>query len=185
MDETTGDGRFIRHDRGTRLDGFQTELVALLPRLRRFARVLRPHDADAQDLVQQTVERALSQRGKFRAGTRLDSWAFTIMRRIAIDEGRRGQRWGRVVSPEDETTPQVADASHAGEDLRADALAARDAIHALPPDQREAVALVLIEGLSYAEAAQVLGVPAGTLTSRLVRGRQALIEGLAAQGVTG
>jgi len=167
------------------LDDFQTGLVELLPRLRRFARVLRSRDADAQDLVQQTVERALAARSKFRVGTRLDSWTFTIMRRIAIDEGRSSLRWGRVVSPEDDATARVADAALADEGLRADALAVRDAIHALPDDQKHAVALVLVEGLSYAEAAEVLGVPAGTLTSRLVRGRQALIQTLSAQGVTG
>lgn len=167
------------------MDEFQTGLVDLLPRLRRFARVLRPHDADAQDLVQQTVERALASRSKFRDGTRLDSWTFTVMRRIAIDEGRSILRWGRVVAAEDDATVRVADPSQADENLRADALAARDAIHALPDDQRHAVALVLVEGLSYAEAAKVLGVPAGTLTSRLVRGRQSLIQTLAEQGVTG
>ena len=167
------------------MDDFQTGLVELLPRLRRFARVLRPRDADAQDLVQQTIERALGARAKFRAGTRLDSWAFTIMRRIAIDEGRSSQRWGRVVCPEDAFTASVGDDGQADEGLRVDALAARAAIHALPDDQKHAVALVLIEGLSYAEAAEVLGVPAGTLTSRLVRGRQALIETLSAQGVMG
>lgn len=167
------------------MDDFQTGLVELLPRLRRFARVLRARDADAQDLVQQTVERALASRGGFRAGTRLDSWAFTIMRRLAIDEGRAAQRWGRVLSPEDESSARVADAAQADEGLRVDALVVREAIHALPDDQKHAVALVLIEGLSYAEAAQVLGVPAGTLTSRLVRGRQALLQALAAEGVTG
>ncbi|WP_240387241.1 RNA polymerase sigma factor [Brevundimonas naejangsanensis] len=167
------------------MDDFQTGLVELLPRLRRLARVLRSGDADAQDLVQKTVERALAGRSKFRAGTRLDSWAFTIMRRIAIDEGRSAQRWDRVVSPENEATARVADAGQADEDLRADALAVRRAIQALPDDQKHAVALVLVEGLSYAEAAHVLGVPAGTLTSRLVRGRQSLIQTLSAQGVTG
>lgn len=166
------------------MDDFQTGLVELLPRLRRFARVLRTRDADAQDLVQKTVERALVARGQFKKGTRLDSWAFTIMRRIAIDEGRSAQRWGQVVSPEDETTAHRPDLSHADEGHRADALAVRQAIHTLPDDQKQAVALVLIEGLSYAEAAQVLGVPAGTLTSRLVRGRQSLIETLTGQGVS-
>lgn len=156
----------------------------MLPRLRRFARILRPQDADAQDLVQATVERALASRERFKTGTRLDSWAFTIMRRMAIDEGRRVQRWARVVSAEDEAAARAPDPTQADEALRADAYAVRDAVHALPGDQREAVALVLIEGLSYAEAAQVLGVPAGTLTSRLVRGRQALIQTLAAQGVS-
>ena len=166
------------------MDGFQTELVALLPRLRRFARAICRSDADAQDLVQATVERALLKRGGYRAGTRLDSWAFTIMRRIHIDQGRSKSRWGRVVAPEDAATPNVADDSMAGEDLRADALAAREALRRLPEDQRLAVALVLVDGLSYAEAAQVLGVPAGTLTSRLARGRQTLIQTLIDQGVS-
>lgn len=167
------------------MDQFQTGLVELLPRLRRFARVLRTRDADAQDLVQQTVERALASRSKFKAGTRLDSWAFTIMRRLAIDEGRSILRWGKVVRAEDETTVLIADAGQADEALKVDAMAVREAIHALPDDQRQAVALVLIEGFSYAEAAEVLGVPAGTLTSRLVRGRQSLIQTLAEKGVTG
>lgn len=166
------------------MDEFQTGLVDLLPRLRRFARVLVRSDADAHDLVQETVERALAKRSGFRPGTRLDSWTFTIMRRIFIDQTRSNARWARVVAPTDERTPDIADAAMAGEDLRADALAVRDAINALPDDQRLAVALVLIDGLSYAEAAQVMGVPAGTLTSRLVRGRQTLIQTLAEQGVS-
>jgi RNA polymerase sigma factor (sigma-70 family) len=166
------------------LDGFQSGLVELLPRLRRFARAICPGDADAQDLVQETVARALSARATFRPGTRLDSWAFTIMRRIHIDQGRSKTRWGRVLRPEDEQTPNVPDGAQAGEALRADALALQAAIRDLPEDQRLAVALVLVDGLSYAEAAQVMGVPAGTLTSRLVRGRQTLIQTLSAQGVS-
>lgn len=166
------------------MDEFQTGLVDLLPRLRRFARVLVRSDADAHDLVQETVERALAGRGGFRPGTRLDSWAFTIMRRIFIDQTRSNARRARVVAPADDLTPNIADAAMAGEDLRADALAARDAIRALPDDQRLAVALVLIDGLSYAEAARVMGVPAGTLTSRLARGRQTLIQTLTEQGVS-
>ena len=166
------------------MDGFQTELVALLPRLRRFARAICRSDADAQDLVQATVERALAKRGGFRPGTRLDSWAFTIMRRIHIDHARAGARWSRVVEPEDDRTALVPDAAQAGEALRADALVLRQAIRDLPDDQRLAVALVLVDGLSYAEAAAVMGVPAGTLTSRLVRGRQSLIRTLADHGVS-
>lgn len=166
------------------MDGFQTELVALLPRLRRFARAVCRSDADAQDLVQATVERALARRTGYRPGTRLDSWAFTIMRRIHIDQGRAKTRWGRVVTPEDAATPNVADAAQADEGLRADALAVRDALRRLPEDQRLAVALVLVDGLTYAEAARVLDVPAGTLTSRLVRGRQTLIQTLTEQGVS-
>lgn len=166
------------------MDAFQTGLVELLPRLRRFARTIARSEADAHDLVQETVERALVRRAGFRPGTRLDSWTFTIMRRIFIDQTRSRVRWARVVSPEDAATPAVADPALADEDLRADALAVRDAIRGLPDDQRLAVALVLIDGLSYAEAAQIMGVPPGTLTSRLVRGRQTLIRTLAEQGVS-
>lgn len=166
------------------MDEFQTGLVELLPRLRRLARAITGSDVDAQDLVQETVERALAKRGGWQTGTRLDSWTFTIMKRIHIDQGRSRTRWSKVVSPEDERTPQQADGGIAGEDLRADAMAVRGAIQALPDDQRLAVALVLIDGLSYAEAAVVMGVPPGTLTSRLVRGRQTLIQTLTDQGVS-
>ncbi len=165
------------------MDAFQTELVGLLPRLRRFARALTRSDADAQDLVQATVERALVKRSAWVVGTRLDSWTFTIMRRLFIDEGRSRTRWGKVVSPADDMTVTVADPAQAGEALRADAMAVQGAIRGLPDDQRIAVALVLIDGLSYAEAAVVMGVPVGTLTSRLVRGRQTVIQVLAEQGV--
>lgn len=184
MDETFGARRFIPHDRGPPLDEFQTGLVELLPRLRRLARAITRSDVDAQDLVQETVERALAKRRGWRTGTRLDSWAFTIMKRIHIDQYRSRTRWSKVISPEDERTPQRADGSVAGEELRADAMAVRRAIQALPEDQRIAVALVLIDGLTYAEAAVVIGVPAGTLTSRLVRGRQTLIQTLADAGVS-
>lgn len=166
------------------MDSFQTELVGLLPRLRRFARALARTDADAQDLVQATVERALVKRSSWSPGTRLDSWTFTIMRRLFIDQGRSRTRWARVVSPTDNTTISVADAGQASEALRADSLAVQGAIRDLPDDQRMAVALVLIDGLSYAEAAGVMGVPVGTLTSRLVRGRQTVIQTLAEQGVS-
>lgn len=165
------------------MDEFQTGLVELLPRLRRLARAITRSDTDAQDLCQETLERCLARRGGWQAGTRLDSWAFTIMKRIHIDQGRSRTRWNKVVSPEDERTPQQADAGVADEDMRADALVLRGALADLPDDQRMAVALVLIDGLSYAEAAQVMGVPAGTLTSRLVRGRQSLIQTMTEAGV--
>ena len=163
---------------------FRNDLVQLLPRLRRFALTLTQNRADGDDLVQAACERAMLRAAQWQIGTRLDSWTFTIMRRLFIDQGRARTRWGRVVSPATEATEAVADASMAGEGLRADALAVRTAIHALPRNQQLAVALVLIDGLSYAEAAVVAGVPAGTLTSRLVRARQTLIQTLAAQGVS-
>lgn len=145
--------------------------------------MLRPADAEAQDLVQETIERALSRRETFRLGSRLDSWVFTLMKRIAIDKVRSANRWARVVTADEEGSVRQADPGQADETLRVDGMVTRRAIMDLPRDQREAVALVLIEGLSYADAAEVLGVPEGTLASRLVRGRQTLISRLSEQGV--
>ena len=159
------------------MDAFRTDLVELLPRLRRLARVLARDFADADDLVQLAVERALVRREQWQAGTRLDSWMFRIMKNAWIDETRARARTGKVIQAGVEAD-QVADAGVASMELRLEASAAERAVAALPEDQRLAVALVLIEGLSYREAADVLDVPMGTLTSRLVRGRMALQESL-------
>jgi RNA polymerase sigma-70 factor (ECF subfamily) len=159
------------------LDAFQNDLVELLPRLRRLARVLARDFADADDLVQLAVERGLVRRDQWQAGTRLDSWMFRIMKNAWIDETRARARTGKVLQAGVEAD-QIADARVASMELRLEASAAERAIMALPEDQRLAVALVLIDGLSYREAADVLEVPMGTLTSRLVRGRMALQESL-------
>ncbi|MBC6980911.1 sigma-70 family RNA polymerase sigma factor [Caulobacter sp. 17J80-11] len=149
-------------------------MVELLPRLRRFARVLARDSADADDLVQVCVERALDKRGLWRPGTRLDSWMYRIMKNAWIDETRSRARRGRVLAPA-EAGENVADATVASLETRLQAASVEEAIARLPEDQRLAVALVLIEGLSYREAAEALEVPEGTLTSRLVRGRAAVM----------
>ncbi|NEX95301.1 sigma-70 family RNA polymerase sigma factor [Caulobacter sp. 17J65-9] len=149
-------------------------MVELLPRLRRFARVLARDSADADDLVQVCVERALEKRALWRPGTRLDSWMYRIMKNAWIDETRSRARRGRVLAPP-EAGENVADASVASLETRLQAASVEEAIARLPEDQRLAVALVLIEGLSYREAAEALEVPEGTLTSRLVRGRAAVM----------
>jgi len=159
------------------LDGVEREIVELLPRLRRLGRALARAPADADDLVQVTVERALARRGQWRPGTRLDSWMFRIMKNAWIDETRARTRSGGLFAPEAAGEAVGADGAAAMEAR----LAAREveaAMARLPPDQRIAVALVLVEGLSYQEAAEVLEIPAGTLTSRLVRGRAALLAEL-------
>ena len=159
------------------MDPFEREIVELLPRLRRFARALAGHVADADDLVQLTVERALGRRSQWITGSRLDSWMMRIMKNAWIDEARsRGRK--RLVAGQDDLVEQVADPMVASADMRVEALAIRQAMGNLPDEQRVAVALVLVEGLSYAEAAEVLEIPAGTLTSRLVRGRMALMAEL-------
>jgi len=146
------------------------QLVALLPRLRRFARTLArsPHDAD--DLVQVAVERALTRLDQFRAGARLDSWMFGIIKNAWIDEVRARRRRERVLEPP-ESADQVVDA--AGESY-IQGLSLESALARLPEEQRLVVALVLVEGLAYKEAAEVLDVPTGTVTSRLARAREAL-----------
>jgi RNA polymerase sigma-70 factor (ECF subfamily) len=131
--------------------------------------------ADADDLVQLAVERGLKRRGQFQPGTRLDSWMFGIMRNAWIDETRFRRRRSAILAP-------VEDAEHVGHagDVEA-AMAARDvhqAMAALPDDQRIAIGLVLIEGLSYKDAAEVLKLPMGTVASRIVRGRMALMSQL-------
>ena len=150
---------------------FEDQLTALLPRLRRFAHALSRDSADADDLAQATVERALRSRDQWQPGTRLDSWACRIMRNLWIDTTRSRQRRDKVIAPEEEGRDIGAPAEAEG---RAELHFLMRAMDRLPDEQREAVALVMIEGLSYAEAAEVLELPQGTLTSRLVRGRQAL-----------
>ena len=146
------------------------ELVTLLPRLRRFARALsrNPHDAD--DLLQLAIERALTRAEQLRDDAPMANWMFGIVRHAWIDELRARARGARVFAPELEGQG-VADARQSA-DL--ELLSVQDAMARLPEEQRVAVALVLIEGLSYKEAAHVMEVPIGTLTSRLARGREAL-----------
>ena len=146
------------------------ELVTLLPRLRRFARALTRNLPDADDLVQVALERALAGAHQLRPDAALASWVFGILRHAWIDELRARARNERVFAPE-ESGQNVGDA---GPGAQAERLSVQDAMGRLPQDQRLAVALVLIEGLSYKEAAHVMDVPIGTLTSRLARAREAL-----------
>ncbi|MGA9027844.1 MAG: sigma-70 family RNA polymerase sigma factor [Steroidobacteraceae bacterium] len=149
---------------------FHDQLVALLPRLRRFARNLarNPHDAD--DVVQIAVERALLKWEQWRSDTRLDSWMFKIVRNAWIDELRaRGRRAQIFLAAE--AGEQVGEASLERE---SQLMSVQSAMARLPQEQRLAVSLVLVEGLPYKEAAEVLDIPIGTLTSRLARGREAL-----------
>lgn len=154
---------------------FEADLLALVPRLRRFAVSLSHNRSDADDLCQAAIERALRARDQWQAGTRLDSWMYRIMRNLWIDEGRARQRAAKTFVAEE----AGAHVGFAGDrQIEANVMLSDvdRAMQALPDEQREAIALVLVEGLSYKQAAEILGVPMGTLTSRLVRGRGALIE---------
>ena len=153
---------------------FEQEIVDLLPRLRRLARALTHDVTAADDLVQIAIERALIRRDQWRPGTRLDAWVMRIMKNAWIDETRSRSRWGKVLDAE-EAGANVSDRSGQTDEQ----LAIAQAMERLPEEQRLAVALVLIDGLSYADAAEVLEIPPGTLNSRVVRGRMALMEALA------
>jgi RNA polymerase sigma-70 factor (ECF subfamily) len=152
------------------LDQVRPWIVALLPRLRRFARTIARDWDDADDLVQLSIERALQRYEQWRPDSKFESWMFGIVRNAWIDEVRTRQRRSRVLAAEEE-----------GENIggglgegHAEILSVQKALATLPEEQRMAIALVLIEGLSYKEAAQALDIPIGTLTSRLARGREAL-----------
>lgn len=148
----------------------RTQIAALLPRLRRFGRTLAHTREDADDLVQMAVEKALTRTDQWTPGTRLDSWMFRIMQTTWIDEVRARDRRGRTFVPEEEGEH----VGHSPHEAQLDAMAVRKAVSRLGDDQRAVVGLVLVEGLSYQEAAEVLDIPVGTLTSRLARAREAL-----------
>jgi RNA polymerase sigma-70 factor (ECF subfamily) len=154
------------------------QIVTLLPRLRRFARNLtrNPHDAD--DVVQIALERALTRLDQWHRDARLDSWMFKIVRNAWIDELRSRARRDKIVLGA-EAGDSIGTDSMA---IETDMLSVQSAMARLPEDQREAVSLVLVEGLPYREAAEVLDVPIGTLTSRLARGREALQALLGTEG---
>lgn len=149
-----------------------TQIIALLPRLRRFAASLTGNLSDADDLVQDTVERALKNLHRWQTGTRLDSWMYRIAQNIWIDSVRAA-RVRPTVNADPPESAVAFDGARAAEAKLTFADTCR-ALSELPAEQRAVVALVLIEGLAYREAADILGVPIGTVTSRLARAREAL-----------
>ena len=151
-------------------DDVREQIVALLPRLRRYAMTLTHHREDADDLTQLAIERALARIDQWRRDQRLDGWMFGIVRNAWIDEMRARNRWGRVLAPEE----AGANVGVTTTEATVDRLTVEAALARLPEEQRSAVVLVLVEGLAYKEAAHVLEIPIGTLTSRLARAREAL-----------
>jgi len=151
----------------------QQELVAILPRLRRFALGLTRNGAEADDLVQTACEKAITRIDQWEPGTRLDSWMFRIIQTTHIDLIRGQKRRDNYLEVVEGQGQQSFDGENAAEaSLTLDNV--RRAIYNLPEEQRAVVMLVSVEGLSYKEASEVLEIPMGTLTSRLVRARTAL-----------
>ena len=142
-----------------------------LPRLRRYARTLTRNDIDAEDLVHDALVRAYEKRGSFRAGVDLRVWLLSIMYNIFIDgtrargaEAQRLKRVGELV--DQEILP--------AQEHHVRLYQIRQAFIELPDEQSAALHLIAIEGLSYSEAAAALGIPVGTLMSRIARARNAL-----------
>lgn len=119
-----------------------------------------------------TVERVLRSREQWQPGSRLDSWMYRIMRNIWIDEGRARTRRSKTFVDEEMA---LAAGTSGGQEERVALNDIDRALARLPDEQREAVLLVMVEGWSYREAAEIVGCPVGTLNSRLVRGRDALL----------
>ena len=163
---------------------FDRELRAHWPRLRRFAFALSRNASDADDLVQSAVERAMRSAAGWQAGTRFDSWMFRITRNLWIDTVRaRGRQQARFVA--EEQGASVGFDPRPGTEAAIDLRRAMAALERLPDEQREVVALILVDGLGYREAAETLGLPIGTVSSRLVRGRKALLTLLGETGPGG
>lgn len=145
-------------------------ILAEIPRLRRYARALLGDRAAADDLVQDTLERAWSRVGQWRPGSDLRAWLFGIMHNLRIDQLRRVVPPTRPLEDDDCDALAVAPTQTDGLDLRD----LEAALHRLPAEQREVIVMVALEDMSYAQVAAILDVPAGTVMSRLARGRERL-----------
>jgi RNA polymerase sigma factor (sigma-70 family) len=151
-------------------------MVELIPRLRRYARALIGDHAAADDLVQDTLERAWTKRDRYRHGTNLRAWLFTLMHNIYIDRLRAAHAVDPLEAVLDELSARAS---------QGDALFLRDldrAIAQLPPEQRAVLLLITLEDMSYEDAARTLGIPVGTVMSRLWRAREKLRAVLFGQG---
>jgi RNA polymerase sigma-70 factor, ECF subfamily len=148
----------------------EAEIVACIPSLRRYARGLASDRDRADDLVQDTLERAWDARERWQRRGEVRAWMFGIMHNLFVDRLRRSR-----ARPEDSAGDDVPE--QAVRAMQADRLELRDldrALQRLPPEQREVLLLVAVEELSYAEVAAVAGVPIGTVMSRLSRARRRL-----------
>ena len=153
---------------------FQRDLVALIPHLRAFSRMLCRRADIADDLVQDTLAKSWAARARFQPGTNLKAWLFTILRHEYYSHGRRAWRQANWDADKGERIPGSANAQQWSAEL-ADTV---HVLHMLPQNQRDAVILVAAGGLSYEEAAEICAVPVGTMKSRVARGRIALTETL-------
>jgi RNA polymerase sigma-70 factor (ECF subfamily) len=153
----------------------KTEIVALVPRLRRFAYAISGSREEGEDLVQTACLKALDRLDQYQPGTRLDSWMFRIVQTTWLDRIRSRKRRGEVSDPD--VLSQTSDSGLAARraENRIDLQRVREAMSTLPEEQRAVLALIAIEEYSYKAAAEALGIPVGTVMSRLARARGRLL----------
>jgi RNA polymerase sigma-70 factor (ECF subfamily) len=154
------------------------QVAQYIPRLRRYARALVGDQYAADDLVQDTLERAINKRHLWRPGSDLRAWLFAIMHNVFVNQLRSRQSHPEE-SLDDDALPAVGPADSTRLEIRD----LQTALTMLPVEQREVVLLVGLEQLTYAEVSHALGIPIGTVMSRLFRGRErlrALVTGTAA-----
>ncbi len=149
---------------------FNQEMIALLPRLRRFTRALTGSADTADDLVQSACEKALARQHQFKQGTRLDSWVFQITRNHWIDQLRSKANQATVIDLDDWLDNEQAGVS-GKQEIHMSLDKVESALQQLPEQHRSILVLVCIEGFSYQETADMLGLPLGTVMSRLARAR--------------
>jgi RNA polymerase sigma factor (sigma-70 family) len=159
------------------IPGLHTELVALAPQLRRFAYALTRNPADADDLLQATLERVLSR--PVPEDVALARWSYTVCRNVWIDE-IRSRKVRREAAPEIAANPQPEVSTEDAVASRMALKQAQEGIDRLPEEQRQVLAMVAIAGMAYRDAAEALSIPIGTVMSRLARARAALAEHMAA-----
>ena len=153
-------------------------IIAALPRLRRICQSMAGNPADGDDLMQATVERALARSEQFQQGTRVDSWMFRIAQNLHIDNARAARRRGTAIPVED-IHGLAGDDGRAITESRSELAAVQRALDSVPDDQRAAFLLVVVEGMSYRDAAEALDVPIGTIMSRIARARARIEAALA------
>jgi RNA polymerase sigma-70 factor (ECF subfamily) len=154
------------------MDDRRRAILEEIPRLRRYARALLRDRDRADDLVQDCLERALGHVENWRTGESPRKWLFTIMHHIFIDQKRRDKRRGEIaMMPLDGSEAMSVPADQVEGAAMREVL---QALQAISPERRAAILIVSVEGFSYAEASAILGVPAGTLMSRIARGREEL-----------
>jgi RNA polymerase sigma-70 factor (ECF subfamily) len=162
------------------MDERRKAILDELPKLRRYARSLLRNADSADDLVQDCLERALMRLDNWRTGDSPRRWLFTIMYNLFIDRMRRDRRTREDTMIPLEAAEAMAVPAH--QEMDAGSREILDALQALSPERRTALLIVAVEGFSYAEASEILGIPAGTLMSRVARGRddlRAILDGTA------